>query len=315
VVEAEANLFEARRKERPQAAERYEAAVAEEKTALNRAGIDSYASFLFAITGSDRLLDTDVRRAARAELEAATEALDAARRQGQASTDSAFHARGVALRAHAERLLGRVVVGGDPPAELRALRVEAPGRAEREQLLTDALEAAGFAVQGDAVTIARRVLESSPSQPAEAAGEPAERSGEVEVLERQQAQHERELADLEAEIVRLDEVREPDVESIGPAGLVLIMESLLDAHRSADADGSRSPLVLDGALDGLATAARQAALVALARAGDVQSIVVTDDLQMMKSVAQAGGTIVLWSDPMDPEQHNSDVAAGQRSDA
>lgn len=312
VVEAEANLFEARRKERPEAAMRYEAAVAAEKAALTRAGIDSYASFLFAITGGNKPLDTDLRRAAHEELTAACDALDAARQLGQVATDSAFHARGVALRAHAERLLGRVVVDGDPPAELRALRIEAPGRAERSRLLADALEAAGVAVHGDVVATARRLLTSNLPEPVVRSGEPVVRSGEVEALERKQAQHERDLAELEAEIARVDEIRRADMAGTGPDDLVLIMDSVLKVYRAANLLGSRLAVVLDGALDGLATDARQAALLALARAGDVQSIVVTDDLQVMKSVAQVGGTIVLWSEP---EQSDSDVAPSQWSDA
>ena len=37
-----------------------------------------------------------------------------------------------------------------------------------------------------------------------------------------------------------------------------------------------------------------AAVLVLSRNTDVQSIVVTDDLDVMKSVTRAGGTIVLW---------------------
>src|SRR5438477_264540 len=64
VVAAESEVFDAKRKARPQAAERYEAAVAAEKRALDDAGVDSYAGFLFAITGGDQALDTDARRVA-----------------------------------------------------------------------------------------------------------------------------------------------------------------------------------------------------------------------------------------------------------
>ena len=110
------------------------------------------------------------------------------------------------------------------------------------------------------------------------------------------AQHERALADLEGEIARLYRIHDADISGIAPDDLALVMEALLEAYRAANLLGGRLSLVLDGALDGLAADTRRAALVVLAATADVQSIVVTDDLQVMKSVTDAGGTLVLSPD-------------------
>jgi hypothetical protein len=64
--------------------------------------------------------------------------------------------------------------------------------------------------------------------------------------------------------------------------------------------------VLDGAFDGLAPASRDAAIQVLSRNTDVQSIIVTDDLEVMGSLTAAGGTIVLW--PESDDQTLSDGA-------
>jgi hypothetical protein len=293
VVQAEAELFDARRKARADAVARYEAAVAAEKLALADAGVDSYAAFLVALTGGGTPLGADSRRMAQQELSAATAALGAAHELAKVSTPDGMHARAVELRARAEQLLGRAVVGGDPPAELRALRVDAPGRAERVHQLTEALLAAGVGVQSDPVTTARELLPTAPS---------AERtqSGEVTGFERQLSQHERALAELEGEIARLYQIHDADISGIAPDDLALVMEALIEAYRAGNQLGGRLPLVLDGALDGLAPEARRAAAVVLAAATDVQSIVVSDDVQVMKSVTDAGGTLVLSPEAMAP---------------
>ncbi|HTK15742.1 MAG TPA: hypothetical protein VL769_05065 [Acidimicrobiia bacterium] len=290
VVEAEARLFEARRKTRPEAVARYEAAVAAEHIALEAAGVDSYSSFLVAIAGrgpstGDGSAEDDA--AAQRELVDASAALDAARREAGVTANEDLFERGVELRAHAERLLGRVVVGGDPPAELRAFRIEAPSRNERVRELIDVLQSAGV-VRGDAIKTARDLLAAEPAE------ERAPGWGVVEGLEEDDARHGRVLAELETEIARLDGIYDADIGQIGPEDLAQVIESLLDAYRAGNLLGGRLPVVLDGAFDGVPPEPRDAAIRVLSRNSDVQSIIVTDDLDVMKSLTAAGGTIVLW---------------------
>jgi hypothetical protein len=304
VVEAEARLFEARRKNRGEAVAHYEAAVEAEKVALAEAGVDSYASFLVAIAGGGG--SSEGRPAAQRELIDASAALDAARREAGVAANEDLHERGVELRAHAERLLGRTVVGGDPPAELRALRIESPDRNERIRELIDVLQSAGV-VRGDAITTARDLLAAEPE--AEPEPDRAPGWGVVESLEEDHARHERILADLETEIARLDQIYDATIDRIAPEDLVQVMESLLDSYRSGSLLGGRLPIVLDGAFDGVTPEARDAAILVLSRNTDVQSIVVTDDLEVMQSVTAAGGTIVLW-----PESGEINVAASALQD-
>jgi hypothetical protein len=300
VIECEARLFEARRKTRVEAVTQYEAAVEAEKAALAQAGVDSYASFLVAIAGGAGQAEGSA--AAQQELVDASAALDAARLAAGVSDAEELHARGVELRARAERLLGRTVVGGDPPAELRALRVESPTRSERVRELIDVLQSAGV-VRGDAIETARELL-----------AEPAERTpgwGIVEGLEEEYARHERILADLEGEIARLDQIYDAEIDQIAAADLAQVMESLLDSYRAGNLLGGRLPVVLDGAFDGLDPSARDAAIRVLGRNTDVQSIVVTDDLEVMKSVTAAGGTVVLWPESGDAPLAGSPLADKQ----
>ena len=76
---------------------------------------------------------------------------------------------------------------------------------------------------------------------------------------------------------------------------------LLDLYRAGQLLAGRLPLVLDGALDGLGAPGREAAVQALAQADDLQTIVVSDDVEVMQSVAIAGGTLVRW-----PQLHDGD---------
>ena len=289
VVEAEARLFESPRRKRVEALAQYEAAVAAEKIALSNAGVDSYAAFLVAIAGGAGPVEGSYE--AKQELVDASTALDAVRRANGVFENEDLRSRGIELRAHAERLLRRTVVGGDPPAELRAIRIEAPGRAERVRELIDVLQSAGV-VRGDAIETARELL-------AQDAPERSPGWGVIEGLEEEHARHERILADLEFEIGRLDQIYDADIDRIAPADVSQVMESLLDAYRAGNLLGGRLPIVLDGALDGLAPEARDAAVQVLGRNTDVQSIVVTADLEVMKSVTRAGGTIVLWPESGD----------------
>ncbi len=131
----------------------------------------------------------------------------------------------------------------------------------------------------------------------------------VEGLEEDHARHERILADLEIEIGRLDQIYDADIDRIAPDDLAQVMESLLDSYRAGNLLGGRLPVVLDGAFDGLQPEARDAAILVLAKNTDVQSIVVTDELDVMKSVTAAGGTIVLW--PEAPETSLGEANPGR----
>ena len=79
VVEAETAAFEAKRKHRAAAQTRYDAAVADELTVLAEWGFDSYAAYLFEITGGNANANLAARLAAEAELAVARAELDAAR--------------------------------------------------------------------------------------------------------------------------------------------------------------------------------------------------------------------------------------------
>ena len=308
VVEAEAQLFEARRRTHAQAVARYEAAVADEKVALADAGVDSYASFLMTMAGGDLSIGAAAQENARRELDAAIAELDAVHASGPLPTQAEFDARSVQLRARAERLLGRAVVGGDPPAELRALRVDSPGRSQRIDELAATLREAGIDGGDDPLRVARELLatEAPPSEsswvaaaslPRSDADAAAGRTQELDALERVQLHHERTIAELDAEIARLAAIRDAGLGSISATDVALVMDALVDSYRAASAAGRRLPLVLDGVLDGLSRDAREAALEVLAGSVDVQTIVVTDDLDVMMSLTSAGGTIVLAPEP------------------
>ena len=101
---------------------------------------------------------------------------------------------------------------------------------------------------------------ATPSRPAREllATDPPDRTpgwGIIEGLEEEQARHERILADLEAEIARLDQIYDAEIDRVAPTDLAQVMESLLDSYRAGNLLGGRLPVVLDGAFDGLAPAA------------------------------------------------------------
>src|SRR5204863_8430125 len=112
-------LFEATKKEKPQAAARYEAALAAERDALAAAGVDSYAGFLMAIAAGGATTPAapsgpntgdDAERAdAEAELAAATAEVDRLRSLPPpvpVARREDFAERDLELRARAAQLLG-----------------------------------------------------------------------------------------------------------------------------------------------------------------------------------------------------------------
>ena len=181
------------------------------------------------------------------------------------------------------------VVGGDPPAELRALRIEAPGRTERDPRAHRLLQSAGV-VRGDAIETARELL---------ALGSGPTRTSRLGASSRASKRNTRGtsaiLADLETEIGRLDQIYDADDRSHRPRRISpQVMESLLDSYRAGNLLGGRLPVVLDGAFDGLAPEARDAAV----RRAEPQHRRAVDRRDRRPRSDEerdpAGGTIVLW---------------------
>lgn len=192
-----------------------------------------------------------------------------------------------------------------------------------------ALAAAGFDSYGSFLTALTRGertidLRAVPPLEAESSHQPADvapaarvvvRNDRVENLRRHRAEQDRVLRELEAEIARLDRIHDADIDAIGPADLAGVIGSMLESYRSDCVLGGGLPIVLDGALDGLEPGARRTAVRALAAPRDVQSIVVTEDPQVMNSVTEAGGTIVLWSDAITAERGGSELQPSRRTSA
>ena len=132
----------------------YEHAVAAELIALADAGIESYASFLLAVEAADDPANARARRSREAELAAARARVDDA----LASSRHADASRAPGARDANARPCGataRVPPGSDPAAELRALRVPTEGRVELLDEIADVLRRRGIVVTGDVVDHAR----------------------------------------------------------------------------------------------------------------------------------------------------------------
>ena len=295
VVDAEAKAFAAKRKERARAIAEYEEAVAAELVALDDAGIDSYASFVEMVSDTENAPTTADRIAARAELAAARAALDEALQIPDVPTRSELAEREARMRARATELLGREP-GADPAAELRALRVDSEVRTEILEEIADALRDGGIAIDGDVESCAR--VQLGMAIPVAAGVTSASESSEIEALEQQHAAHQRALDEVEAELVRVDAAYQSDIAKLRPADFSLALDRVLSAYRSGDLLLGQLPLVFDGALDGLPAATREAAVRILSDATDLQVIVVSDDPEVLQSIAYAGGSLVRWPEPV-----------------
>jgi hypothetical protein len=312
VVEAEAALFAAKRRHRTRAITNYEHAVAAELVTLADAGMDSYASFLLAIDDGAAASNAAARRFAQADLEDARGELDEVLQVPDMPTRAELDERGAQIVARASQLLGHAP-GPDPGAELRALRVPTEERTELLDQLAAVLTAAGIAIVGDVVDCARTYLAPRKPRPDPAPKDPpvatsprpepvrvaaapvsSVRVVDVETLEQQRFAHDRALEQLDTELAAIDAVYNADLRSLPAAELTRAVDVLLDRYRTGSLMGGQLPLVLDGALDGLGRPAREAAVQALAHAHDLQTIVVSDDVEVMQSLAQAGGTLVRW---------------------
>ncbi len=139
-------LETARRNQRLERARELEAAAAEEKAALEAAGLDSYSDFLMLRVRPPRHEDGDER--AEADLanarRALAEATDVAR-----EALAQFEAEEIELRAHAAALLGRLP-GPDVAGELRDVQHDAHGQ-DRPAIETPAalMELASLCRQAD----------------------------------------------------------------------------------------------------------------------------------------------------------------------
>ena len=331
MLEAEGQLLVAKRRHRARAIAGYEHAVAAELLALADAGIESYASFLLLVEAADDPSTALARRLAEAEFAEARAVFDDALQVPDMPTRAELDEREAQMRSRSSQLLG-YPPGNDPAAELRALRVPTEGRVELLDEIADVLRKRGIVVTGDVVDHARAFVASSekaaaveqeptpppppspspsPSRspsppPPRAEPEPvapgpprpaavkSARALDVEALEQQRFAHDRALEQLDTDLAAIDAVYNADLTALGAADLSRAVEVLLDAYRDRHLLAGQLPLVLDGALDGLRAPAREAAIKVLAGADDLQTIVVSSDVEVMQSVAQAGGTLVRW---------------------
>ncbi len=306
VVDAQASIVEARRRQRSKAVARYEQAVTAELIALADAGLDSYASFELAVAASDSGADARELAAAQAELAAARAALDDARQVPDVPTRLELEERELLMRTRASELLGHPP-GPDAEAELRALRVPPEYPPEQVEALAAALREGGVPVTDDVVGCAHAFLaaaeSSKRSAPASEAPSPAAEAPtpvgaasapDVDALEEQRRAHERALDDIEQELARLDAVAAVDVARPGAQDLASALGVVLDEYRAGDLLNGTLPLVIDGVLDDLPADARETAVRLLAAADDVQAVVVTDDPEVMQSLAYAGAAITRW---------------------
>ncbi len=299
VLEAEAALLAAKRRKRAKSVERYEQAVAVELVALADAGIESYAAFLVAVA-EGQAAEAGLRGEAEAELAAARAELDQARLVRDVPTGRELQDREELMVTRATELLGRPP-GVDTAAELRALRVE-PERTDDEVAeIAEALRAADVGETLNVVATARVFL-AVPRFPRPAGAGHASTSAlgpeEIAELAEQRREHEQVLAELEGELARLDHLGTVPVEHLPPGDLVAALDLVFDRYRSGALLDGRLPMVIDGVIDEIAPESRDAAVRHLAAADDIQIIVVSDDPELLQSLAYAGASLVRW-----PERH------------
>jgi hypothetical protein len=322
VVESERRLFEAGRKERPEALALYQAALAEERAALTAADVDSYASYLVTTAAGGAPVDLEARLRAELELAQAESALERGRDIVEGTSVRLHEEKELELRARAAQLLGRVP-GTDPAAELRALRVEHPDAAPTRDALRSVLTEAGESVGSDVVADARAfvfrretetaagpVVATPAPAPQPVVPEPApaprlvisdeaakeQRVVEVELqaLLDERAAHEHALAALETRLEIVDGQRSQPWSELEVDSVLALVGVMLDRYRAAELLAGRLPLVVDGALDKLDP--RVVALVAnhLAGAHDIQTIVVTDTSEVTAAFASVGARTITW---------------------
>ncbi len=157
-------------------------------------------------------------------------------------------------------------------------------------------------ITGDVESCARAHLgiAAPASQPEDLHAGAASGGSEAAALEQQQAAHQRELEAIEEELVRVDTGYHADLARLSAADFARSLEWVLSAYRSGELLNGQLPLVFDGALDGLSASAREVSVRVLAEATDLQVILVSDDPEVLQSVAYAGGSLVRWPEPVAP---------------
>ena len=316
VVDAEAALFESRRKDRPTALTAYQQAIAAERAALTQAGVDSYAAFLVTIAQGGASTDLAARLRAELDLADAESALRQARAQAApSSTDPPLEERTLELRARAAQLLGRFP-GDDPATELRALLVPNPDRAGPEKELRELLDELGEHVAENAlITQARAVAAARMAEAAELAApspvaprapvvdrdelveEKRALEEEIGALMKDCADHHEAMTVLERDLAYLDRVSALDLDTVEPEGLDAIVDALFGSYRDGDLMAGRLPLLLEGALDGLDSARLDALVDRLAAVDDIQVVVIAGDGRVADALDRVGAHRVAWSPP------------------
>jgi hypothetical protein len=302
VLEAEAELLAVKRRKRAKAVERYEQAVAAELVALADAGMESYAAFLVAVAAGEAA-EAGERAVAEAELAAARAELDEARLVRDVPTSRELDERIELIRERATELIGRPP-GVDGAAELRALRVESERTDEEIAEIAAVLREAGVGETDNVIATARAFL-AKPREPVDDPSESTHASAltpdEIAALESERRLHDAALADLADELERLDNVAARPVEELPAPEVAAALDRVFGQYRAGALLGGRLPMVIDGVIDEIAREPREVAVRMFAGADDIQVIVVSDDAEVLQSLANAGSALVRW-----PERSHSE---------
>jgi hypothetical protein len=303
VVDAERQLFDAGKKEKPQALATYQDALSAERDALAEAGVDSYAAFLVAIAGGNGPVDIEARLRAELDLAQAEAELERARAGSPAQFDERAE-KELVLRARAAQVLGRFP-GADPVAELRALTVENPSAEDIREELRRQLVSIDVPSNGDPVAASRALLEASRSRttpapvvathPSLSASSPTA-AAELQALLEERTQHDDALAALEAELEFVDGQRARTFEDLDTPAITFTLDRLLDDYRAGQLMAGRLPLVFDGIFDQLSAPVGSAIARHLSAVQDVQVILVTAQPHIVDSFAGVGAVTLQWPD-------------------
>jgi hypothetical protein len=213
---------------------------------------------------------------------------------------------------HAERLrelagaltAAGMTVGDDPVADARHFLLTPPSIHIQQQAEWPMPGArwAGRLDQSDAFAmpgstrepVRELVVEEAPPEPAPEPERSPVELARIEALEAERAAQRQRILELEAQMRELETIRESDLSQLSPAAFAHALASTLTAYRSGAVLAGRVPLVLDGVLDRISPDTCEAAVGALARASDLQAIVVSNEPDVMQRIRDAGGTIVHW---------------------
>jgi hypothetical protein len=202
-------------------------------------------------------------------------------------------------------------VGDDPVADARRFLL-APPSIQIEQQRDWPMPGARWAGRLDDADAWPKPGEEP--RPAEAIAEPAVPAApqpsavelaEIETLERALAEQKQRLADVEAKMRELEAARAGSFVDLSPDAITNALQSTLAAYRAGAVLAGKVPVVFDGVLDRIRPDACDAAVQLLLAATDIQSIVVSNDPQVMQRIRDAGGTIVRW-----PEAKNAEPVTG-----